>query len=84
MTLIDLRDATRSQNLQNVGALSSSKSGVRGVHWSARDKRWVAQIRDGKKTRHLGCFKQKEAAARAYTEAAKRIHGAFFHGQVTP
>jgi len=49
--------------------------GFRGV---CRNKdRWSARItRDGKHV-HLGTYDTKEDAARAYDEAARRLHGEF-------
>lgn len=40
-----LRSTTHRQNLENrQGANANSKSGVRGVFWLRRDKRWVAAV----------------------------------------
>lgn len=76
----NLRFATQAQNLRNAGKRPHNKSGYKGVHWSERHQKWVAQIRDsnGKKT-FLGHFDQVEAAARAYDAAAIRFHGEFAH-----
>lgn len=52
-----LRLATRSQNNQNFsGPQSNSKSGVRGVHWDKRAKRWTAQVAIDGKSYHVGYF----------------------------
>ena len=46
---INLRSVTRSENCKNNSKRKDNSSGVCGVHWKTRDKRWIAQIRvDGK------------------------------------
>lgn len=53
----NLRIATRSENAQNrVGAQRNSKSGIRGVSWNERDRKWRAQIRLNGKQKYLGYF----------------------------
>lgn len=52
-----LRPATHKQNMENqAGPYSNSKSGVRGVFWYPRDKRWVARIKHDGKTMHIGYY----------------------------
>ena len=75
--IVNLREATRSQNMANLGALSNSKSGLRGVRYYARTGRWIASIRANGKTVHLGYFATAEPASQAYREAAIRLHGEF-------
>lgn len=72
----NLRSATHAQNMHNQGGRRSS-SGLKGVHWDKRDRKWRAQImRDGKK-HFLGNFTSAEAAHEAYKVAAGRLHGEF-------
>ena len=40
----NLREATNSQNQKNTKTRSTSKSGVKNVHWVGRDKKWAVQI----------------------------------------
>jgi hypothetical protein len=75
--IANLREATRSQNMANLGALKSSKSGIRGVRFYARTGRWVSCIKANGKSVHLGYFATAEGAAQAYREAAIRLHGEF-------
>jgi len=73
----NLRLFTQAENRRNRGKPSNNTSGLKGVSWSERGKKWFAQItRDGK-TVHLGSFAEKEAAAQAYAKAAQSIHGEF-------
>lgn len=40
----NLRQATNSQNQANTNSRINSKSGIRNVHWVARDKKWTVQM----------------------------------------
>ena len=75
----NLRLCNLSQNSVN-RAYCAPSSGFRGVSLKERGnwRRWVAQITaNGGKPQHLGYFKTPEEAARAYDEAAVRLHGGF-------
>lgn len=65
----NLRFLTTSENGHNIGRWTTNKSGYKGVHWSSRDKRWVAQIQVRNKRTRLGYFKSAEEAGNAYKEA---------------
>lgn len=73
----NLRAATSSQNKQNVSKRSTNTSGFKGVYWHRRLGKWFAQITCDGKQRHLGCFTEKEEAARAYARAAVELFGEF-------
>ena len=47
----------------------NNKSGVKGVHWSEADRRWIAQIGFRGKEIYLGRYKRIEDAARARKKA---------------
>lgn len=70
----NLRLATRAQNVRNKRKLSNNTSGFKGVSWRGRDKRWRATIMVNYKHIELGLFKTKEDAAKAYRDAASRLH----------
>jgi hypothetical protein len=73
----NLRHATRSQQLMNAQKRSDNASGHKGVHWSSRRHKWVAEVMvDGKK-HTFGHFNTIEEAKAARDFAAKRLHGAF-------
>lgn len=51
-----LRPATRKQNMENLAGTSLGSSGVRGVSWFARDKKWRGQVKHNYKVHHVGYF----------------------------
>ena len=54
-----------------------STSRYKGVHLHKKSQKWVAQIKSGENYYHLGYFESEEAAAEAYNEKAKELHGAY-------
>jgi len=71
----NLREAARGPNSQNQRrAHSNSKSGLLGVSWEPRKRKWRATITAGKKTTELGCFMTKEQAYSVYLDAKRRLH----------
>ena len=75
--IINLREATFSQNRSNTRAMRDNTSGLKGVVWHKRDKKWQAQISADGRQRHLGLFDTKQAAHEAYCIAAVKYHGQF-------
>jgi hypothetical protein len=73
----NMRACTNAENCQNKGAQKSNTSGVKGVSWYKRDKKWQAFIGANGKGMHLGCFNTKDDAAAAYQAAAVKYHGEF-------
>lgn len=74
--IANLRLVTRTQNMQNQhNAREDNKSsGVKGVTWNKRDKRWQAQLQQNGKCRFLGYFSTVDEAAKAYALGAARFH----------
>lgn len=74
---VNLRLATSAQNTANRSRHKNNKTGLKGVCFFRRDKKYVAHICvDGKRI-HLGVFLTPEEAHAAYCEAAKELHGEF-------
>lgn len=69
----NLREVTRSCNMQNCKINKNSISGVTGVRWDKRAKRWHARIQKNNKGIHLGYFSNLTDAAQA-RYAAEQIH----------
>lgn len=75
--LSNLRLATHAQNLQNCKVKRNSSSGLKGVYWHKRRKKWRSRIRVNGHVLVLGFFSTKEEAHKAYCDAARLHHGQF-------
>lgn len=73
----NLREATPSQNRYNAGAQANNTTGYKGVFWSKRNGKFLAQIAKEKKLYYLGYFECPREAAHAYNKAAVELHGEF-------
>lgn len=71
----NLREATNSQNLHNMGPRKGRT--VRGASYNKRRQRWQSRIRAGGKAVHLGYFDSEADAAAAYAKAATELFGEF-------
>lgn len=71
----NLRLVTRQGNLRNKGVVTSN-TGVMGVYWNDKTKRFTANITVNRKAKHLGTFTDLMSAAKARKEA-EEFHG--FH-----
>lgn len=72
--LSNLRLATHKQNKRNTKRQKNNTSGVTGVRYHKRRKKWVAEIRVNGKNIHLGYFDTLEEAMAARL-AALRFYG---------
>jgi hypothetical protein len=70
----NLRPATRSQNMCNTVLRSNNSSGYKGVSLIKASGKWSSKIRVNGKHIWLGSFEDKESAAEAYIDAAKKYH----------
>ncbi|MFH1719465.1 MAG: AP2 domain-containing protein [Planctomycetota bacterium] len=73
----NLRNCTRRQNTLNQAGHCDSASRYKGVYWKKDVRKWAATIKAEGKRRHLGYFDGESDAAKAYDEAASRLHGEF-------
>lgn len=70
-----LRPTTQKQNMENrTGPNANTKSGIRGVHWSSRHKKWSVVIGHNMKHVRGGYFTDKEEAG----EVAKQLRNKLF------
>lgn len=72
----NLRLVTRSDNMKNKSMYSTNKSGVTGVNWHNRKRKWIAQIQsDGKKKMlYEGRSFDDAVAARKAAEEERKFH----------
>lgn len=69
----NLRIISNSENQQNrKGATRSSTTGIRGVYWSKKSKKWKVQIKVNKVQIHIGYFNSIEEAEHAAIEARSK------------
>lgn len=73
----NLREATNIQNHGNLRAHRDNKSGVKGVSWDDRRRKWaVCLMADGKKV-YRARFDSKAKATAAYYLASRKYFGDF-------
>ena len=72
----NLRPCACQENSRNKAAHRGKALPLKGAYQGHGDK-FVARIRAAGRNLHLGSFTTVEAAARAYDEAALRLHGEF-------
>jgi hypothetical protein len=73
----NLRPATPFENNRNARTRKDNTSGIKGVYWNKRAKKWMAKIKINKERKHIGCFKTLEEAAEAIKKAREELHGEF-------
>lgn len=77
----NLRLATYSQNSMNSKVNSLNTSGIKGVMWSERKKRWLALGKINGKKIQIGSFSNINDAANAYRQFAEKNHGEFYRNK---
>ena len=73
----NLRIVTHSENQMNRKLAKNNSSGVTGVTWSKKDKRWIANIKINNKTIRCGYYKNIEDAIKARKEAEEKYFGEY-------
>ena len=69
----NLRDVTRSENMQNQRKPQRNNPHL-GVTWCKRRQLWLAQIKVGGRNKFLGYHQKSEEASAAYLAAKKELH----------
>lgn len=72
----NLRNATPSQNMQNMPSRKSS-NGCKNVNWNIKSKKWKVTIRCNNKAHSFGYYHDIELADLVAHEARDLIHGKF-------
>ena len=73
----NLRNATDSQNGANTGLLPANTTGLKGVTYVPRRRKFQSQIRENKQRRWLGYFDTAEQAHEAYSRALCAFYGEY-------
>ena len=76
----NLRESTRSQNLQNSQISIDNLSGHKGINWEPDRNKWLVRICINGKSHHIGRFNTMEDAIRAYTTKAKQLQQQYYPG----
>jgi len=79
----NLREVVYKDNYKNLSKRTNNKSGVTGVAWHKKAKKWRAYIMIDSTHIHLGLFKNKEDAKTARKEADKKYGFSPTHGTST-
>lgn len=73
----NLRPATLSENQQNTKMYKNNSSGIKGVTWCNRAKKWMGTIQTDRKRKTIGYFDSLDDAAIAMKKARNELHGDF-------
>jgi HNH endonuclease/AP2 domain len=74
--IVNLREATRSQNVANRRKVIRP-AWMRGITWNKRERKWKAAIKVNQERIFIGTFDNAEEASRAYQVAAEKHFGEF-------
>lgn len=73
----NLREITHSQNLMNAKINKNSKTGVKGVYFSKKAKKYQTQLVINGKNTYLGTYSTLEEAEKVMKEAREKYHGEY-------
>ena len=68
---LNLRPATKKQNQENGSTPRNNTSGVRGVYWVPKTRKWIAKLKHNQRSLHLGTFASKREAIESRLVAEK-------------
>ncbi len=75
--ILNLREATLSQNGQNMKTPKHNTSGIKGVTWRECSQNWRVQISINGKNKYIGTFKDIELAKKCIQHTRTKYHGEF-------
>lgn len=73
----NLRPTDARQNQYNRRLSKANTSGVKNVHWSKTNQKWIVAFKINGKDHRIGAFDDLEVAKIAAVEARTRFHGTF-------
>ena len=72
--IANLRPATNAENAQNVAVRADSSTGITGVCWCKKRRKWQVRIGIAGKQFNLGLFTSIQDAQAAYLSGKARLH----------
>lgn len=75
--ITNLRSASQEENCRNTKIYKNNQTGLKGVFFFKKHKKFHASIGVRGRVLFLGSFNLKQNAAKAYNQAAKKYHGKF-------
>lgn len=78
--LLNLRKASKTENMRNISLQSNNTSGFMGVYWNKASKKWAAQIKVNGKNKRIGLFADKNEAIQARAKANETYGFHINHG----
>lgn len=73
----NLREATQSQQNCNKPLSNSNKSGIKGVFWDKKSRKWITRVKSNGKKYTVGYFSDIEEAENAVRQLREKLHGEF-------
>lgn len=77
--ILNLREASMSENRVNAGSQINNTSGFKGVTFHKPSNKWQAQAGLNGKNHYLGLFTTPELASESYKHFATKHHGEFYN-----
>lgn len=74
---VNLRSATRCQNVYNMKKTARNRSGHKNIHWNNRSHKWDVHMHANKKSHWIGCYSSLEDAIEASNLMRIKLHGEF-------
>ncbi|HGX3651658.1 TPA: HNH endonuclease [Escherichia coli] len=74
----NLRECNASQNAMNRKVQANNRSGVPGVIWNKREKKWKAFTKSNGKQICLGTYAEIDDAINAREKHCRQLHGEFY------
>jgi hypothetical protein len=75
--IVNLREATKSENSWNRKLQVDNVSGIKGVYWHALRNKWMARIMVNNKQMYLGSFDDLKIAEKVILESRNKYHREF-------
>ena len=73
----NLREATDYENNQNSKLPKNNTSGIKGVYWDKKSKKWRVMMYAYGKNHYFGFFESYDEAVKVAMDARKKLHGEF-------